>query len=309
MAHKHHTHIGGQAVIEGVMMRGRDHWTVTVRRPDGSFATRSAEVSPWKKRFPFLDWPILRGVMALWESLSIAMTALTYSAQEASGEDLELSKGEMGLSMVFGMIFAVALFVVAPALLTNLLTHWIGKGVWWNLADGLIRVAIFFGYLGAVSMVPDIRRVFEYHGAEHKTIHAYEAGVPLEPDRVDAYSTMHVRCGTSFLLVVMVLAILVFSLLGQQPLLERILSRIVLLPVVAGLSYEVIKFAGNHEDNPLVKVIMWPGLALQAMTTRQPTLDQIEVAINSLMDVLRIEGEQPVVSPPAPAEAAPNVLG
>jgi uncharacterized protein YqhQ len=303
MPRKHYTHIGGQAVIEGVMMRGRDHWTVTVRRPDGSFATRSAEVSPWKKRFSFLAWPIVRGVMALWESLTIAMTALSYSAQEASGEEIEISKGEMGFSMVFGILFALALFVLAPALLTNLLTRWIGKGVGWNLVDGLIRVGIFFGYLAAVSMIPDIRRVFEYHGAEHKTIHAYEAGVPLEPARIEEYSTMHVRCGTSFLLIVMILAIIVFSLLGKQPLGLRILSRIVLLPVVAGMSYEVIKFAGNHEDNPLVKVLMWPGLALQAMTTRQPSLDQIEVAVNSLKDVIRMEDEQ-AAETAAPAEPA-----
>lgn len=293
MARKRYTHIGGQAVIEGVMMRGKRHWTVTVRRPDGTLAQKSQPIKTATDRYPVLKWPIIRGTVALWETLSLSMMALTYSMNESTeGEEVQLSRGEMGLSMMLGVVLAVGIFIVVPAIATNLLVHWIGRGVWWNLVDGLIRIAIFFVYLWAVGRIPDIKRVFEYHGAEHKTIHAYEDGVELEPASIEAFSTSHVRCGTSFLLVVMVVAILVFSFLGQQTLLWRILIRILLLPVIAGISYEVIKFAGEHDDLAIVRLIMLPGLALQAMTTREPSDDQIEVAIASLREVIRIEGDE-----------------
>lgn len=304
MRGKKHTHIGGQAVIEGVMMRGKRHWTVTVRKSDGSLVTKTEGIPPATERFPFFTWPILRGVLALWEALTIAMAALSYSATQAGEEEVQISKREVGFSMTLGILLAVGLFILLPAFATNVLTPWVGKGVWWNLVDGIFRIVVFVGYLWAVGRIPDIKRVFEYHGAEHKTIHAYEGRVPLEPDRIQAFSTMHVRCGTSFLLVVMVLAIVVFSLLGHQTLFWRIASRVLLLPLVAGLSYEVIKFAGTYEHLPVVRAVMWPGLALQAMTTRAPSLDQIEVAVRSLREVLDLEGDEMAVHEEAAAADA-----
>lgn len=283
-----HTHIGGQAVIEGVMMRGLRHWAITVRRPDGSLEGMLSEIAPHAERMPLLKLPVFRGILALWEALSLAMKALSYSATMASDEDVEIGKGEVGFSMVLGVVLAVGLFVVLPAFATNLFSRWIGHGVLWNVVDGVIRVGVFVSYLAAIGLIPDIRRVFEYHGAEHKTIHAFEHGVPLEPEAIQRFSTSHVRCGTSFLLVVMVLAIAVFSFI-TGPLWLRIAARVLLIPLIAGLSYEVTKWASRYEETPLVRVVMWPGLALQAMTTREPDDGQVEVAVASLRRVVEAE--------------------
>lgn len=289
MPRKRYTHIGGQAVIEGVMMRGKRHWAVTVRRPDGQLVGMTADI-PGSGHARLTKLPVFRGARALWEALSLAMKALSFSASQAAGDEEQApTRREVGFSIALGVLLAVGLFIVVPAFVTNLFARWIGRGVLWNLVDGLIRIAVFVSYLALIARIPDIRRVFEYHGAEHKTIHAFEHGVALEPRAIQGFSTSHVRCGTSFLLVVMVLAILVFSFVTSPSVLVRILARVVLIPVVAGLSYEVIKLAGDYDHLPLVRAVMWPGLALQSMTTREPSDEQVEVALSSLGSVLALE--------------------
>jgi len=287
------------------MMRGLRHWAVTIRRPDGGTESMLAELAPHAERMPLLKLPVFRGVLALWEALSLAMKALSYSATMASDEDVEIGKGEVGFSMVLGVVLAVGLFIVLPAFATNLFVRWIGHGVLWNVVDGVIRVGVFVAYLMVIGLVPDIRRVFEYHGAEHKTIHAFEHGVRLEPEEIQRFSTSHVRCGTSFLLIVMVLAIAVFSFITGA-LWVRIAARLLLIPLIAGLSYEVTKWAGRYEETPLVRVVMWPGLALQALTTREPDDGQVEIAVASLRQVVEAEAADEVASgEPGPSEPPP----
>ncbi|MDP1808253.1 MAG: DUF1385 domain-containing protein [Actinomycetota bacterium] len=287
--------------MEGVMLRGKDHWVVAVRRPDGEIVSQTKPISPWSKNMLILKKPILRGALALVEAISLGVGALSFSAQESTDEDIEIGAKEMTLTVIIGFGLALGLFFALPVWLIRL-SHGLldpiipgggwGKTVALNLAEGAVRLAIFFGYLVLVSRIKDIKRVFEYHGAEHKTIHAFEHGVEMEPERIDAFSTQHVRCGTSFLLVVMVVAILVFSLLGRpDSILVRIALRFMVLPLVAGISYEVIKYAGRHEESRFVKIIMSPGLALQRLTTRPPSLDQIEVALVSLNTLLAVEAE------------------
>ena len=293
------THIGGQAVLEGVMLRGKENWVVSVRRPDGRIVSETKPVPLWSRKWPFLRRPLLRGMVALVEALALGIGALGFSAQEATDEDIKIGGKEMAFMVVFGFALALGLFFALPVWLVRL-SHGLIAGVFpgdgWsqtvfvNLIEGVIRITIFFLYLVVVSALGDIRRVFEYHGAEHKTIHAFEHGVEMTPEKIDAFSTRHVRCGTSFLLVVIVVAILIFSFLGRpDSLLTRIGLRFLVLPLVAGVSYEVIKYAGRHEESKFVKIIMSPGLALQRLTTRPPSLDQIEVALASLDGLLAAE--------------------
>lgn len=295
------THIGGQAVLEGVMLRGKENWVVSVRRPDGEIVSQTKPTPLWPKKWGFLKKPIIRGAVSLAEAMSLGISSLSFSAQESSDEDIELGTKEMVLTFFLGFSIALGLFFALPVWLVRLahglidpivpVSGW-GKTVSLNLIEGTIRLAIFFGYLVLVSRLKDIRRVFEYHGAEHETIHAFEHGVEMKPEKVATFSTLHVRCGTSFLLIVMVVSILIFSLLGRpDSILVRIGLRFLVLPLVAGLSYEVIKYAGRHEESRFVKIIMAPGLALQRLTTRPPALDQIEVALASLNALLAIEGE------------------
>lgn len=290
--------------MEGVMLRGKDHWVVAVRRPDGEIVTQTKPISPWSKKMLFFKKPILRGALALVESVSLGIGALSFSAQESTDEDIELGAKEMVLTVIIGFSLALGLFFALPVWLVKL-SHGLldpllpgsgwGQTVVLNLVEGAVRLTIFLGYLALVSRIKDIRRVFEYHGAEHKTIHAFEHGIEMEPEKVDAFSTQHVRCGTSFLLVVMVVSIVIFSLLGRpDSILVRIALRFVVLPLVAGISYEVIKYAGRHEESRFVRIIMSPGLALQALTTRPPSLDQIEVALVSLNTLLAVEADEPV---------------
>jgi len=288
--------VGGQAVLEGVMMRGPGNWAVAVRKPSGEIAQVSRPISSAMARHRVFRLPVIRGVMALGESLSIGFRALAISANYASqeeGEDgeveTELSRGALIFAFAVAIGFALMIFKVGPALLADLLP--IRNGTYFVFVEGLIRVTIFIGYLALVSLLPDLRRVFQYHAAEHKAINAYEAGEPLEPPIVQRYSLIHPRCGTAFLLWVMVIAVFVFAFFGRPAWYWLIATRILLLPVIAGLAYELIRFAGKHQDNWFLMTLLSPGLWLQRLTTREPSLDQLEVSIRALREVLDLEGE------------------
>ncbi|MGH3012315.1 MAG: DUF1385 domain-containing protein [Gaiellaceae bacterium] len=288
--------IGGQAVLEGVMMRGPSAWSVAVRKPDGEIAEVNRPISSFLLKHRWARLPVVRGVFALGESLAIGFRALAISANYAAqeeGEDgeevqTELSRGQLLFAFGIAIGFALLLFKVSPALITNWLP--IESTGLFVVVEGLIRVTIFILYLVLVGLLPDLKRVFQYHAAEHKAINAYEAGDPLEPESVQRHSLIHVRCGTAFLLYVMVIAIFVFAFVGQPGWFWLIASRILLLPVIAGIAYEVIRFAGKHPRNPILRTILAPGLWLQRLTTRAPSLDQIEVSIRALHEVLRLEG-------------------
>jgi uncharacterized protein YqhQ len=287
--------VGGQAVLEGVMMRGPRNWAVAVRKPDGHIAHVSRPIDPLMARHWALRLPIIRGVVALGESLAVGFRALSVSAnyaaqEEAEGDEEPAEIGRWALFFAFAVAigFAVMLFKVSPALITDALP--ISSGGWFVIVEGLIRVTVFVGYLAVLSFIPSLRRVFMYHAAEHKAINAYEAGVELTPENAQRYSLIHPRCGTAFLLWVMVISVFVFALFGRPPLQWLILSRILLLPVIAGIAYEVIRFAGKHTDNKLLMKLLAPGLWLQRLTTREPTLDQLEVSIRALREVLELEG-------------------
>jgi uncharacterized protein YqhQ len=285
--------VGGQAVLEGVMMRTPSNWAVAVRKPDGEIAQVCKVItSPMAKRRIY-RLPVIRGVIALGESLAIGFRALAisanYAAQTEDGEeDVELSRGQIIFAFAIAIGFALALFKVGPALITNQIG--IETTQLFVVIEGLIRVGIFILYLVLISLLPDLRRLFQYHAAEHKAINAYEAGEELTPERVDRYSLIHPRCGTAFLLWVMVIAIFVFAFFGQPAWYWLIASRILMLPVIAGLAYELIRFAGKHQGNTLVMALLAPGLWLQRLTTRKPSLDQIEVSIRALKEVLEREG-------------------
>jgi uncharacterized protein YqhQ len=285
--------VGGQAVIEGVMMRGVDHWSLAVRRPDETIGVHEYPLVTWMKKYPVLKTPVIRGVVALVESLVIGVRALTMSANESLGvleeEQAPLGKKEIGVTLVIAVAFAVGLFFVAPLFLTGLFRGWLGTGFGFWVVEGLVRVGIFLGYIAVISQFRDLRRVFEYHGAEHMSIHALEHGEELLPENVEKYKTLHLRCGTSFLLIVMVVSIFVFAAVRWPAWYWLILSRVVLVPLIAGISYEIIKFAGRHESSAVVRVVMAPGLALQWMTTKPPDRGQVEVAIAALDRIIELE--------------------
>jgi uncharacterized protein YqhQ len=302
--------IGGQAVLEGVMMRGVSTWAVAVRKPgpegpghsDGEIAVTSEPLVSWAKRHRVLRWPVIRGVVALAESLKIGFRALAISAnaQVADEEDEEPIGGfTWGLTIALSMVLAIGLFFVIPVGATSLIKDQLGSALLFWLVEGVLRTAIFIGYLAAISQLGDLRRVFEYHGAEHKTISCYEAGDRLVPERAELYSRLHPRCGTSFLLIVMVLAIFVFAPIGLPAWYWLVASRILGIPLIAGLSYEVIKWAGRHRRKRWVRALMWPGLMLQNLTTRAPDRDQLAVAIAALQAVLDVE------TPERTAEGSP----
>jgi uncharacterized protein YqhQ len=287
--------IGGQAVLEGVMMRGPSAWSVAVRKPDGEIAEVNKPIASVLLRHRWLRLPVIRGVVALGESLAIGFRALAISANYAAreeGEDgdveTELTRGQLLFAFGLAIGFALLLFKVSPALITSWLP--IEGTAAFVVVEGLVRVAIFIAYLLLIGLLPDLKRVFQYHAAEHKAINALEADDELKPEIVQRHSLLHVRCGTAFLLYVMVIAIFVFAFVGQPVWYWLIASRILLLPVIAGIAYEVIKFAGTHPHNPALRTILAPGLWLQRLTTREPTLDQIEVSIRALREVLRLEG-------------------
>jgi uncharacterized protein YqhQ len=287
--------IGGQAVLEGVMMRSPSNWALAVRKPDGEIAEVNRPIRSVMARHWFFRLPVVRGIIALGESLAIGFRALAISANYAAqeeGEDgevsTELSRGALIFAFAIAIGFALMLFKVTPVLITSWLP--IDTTGWFVIVEGLIRVTIFILYLLVISLLPDLRRVFQYHAAEHKVINAYEAGEELEPEKVQRFSLIHPRCGTAFLLWVMVIAIFVFAFVGQPVWYWLIASRILLLPVIAGIAYELIRFAGKRSDNRILMTLLAPGLWLQRLTTREPTLDQIEVSIRALKEVLRLEG-------------------
>jgi uncharacterized protein YqhQ len=287
--------IGGQAVLEGVMMRGPSNWALAVRKPDGEIAQVDRQINSVMARHRFFRLPVIRGVIALGESLAIGFRALAISAnyaaqEEGDDEDVstELSRGSLIFAFAIAIGFAIMLFKVTPALLTSWLP--IDDTGLFVVVEGFIRVGIFIAYIVLISFLPDLRRVFQYHAAEHKAINAYEAGEELVPEKVQRFSLIHPRCGTAFLLWVMVIAIFVFAFFGRPVWYWLIASRILLLPLIAGLAYELIRFAGRHTDNRVLMTLLAPGLWLQRLTTREPTLDQIEVSIRALREVLRLEG-------------------
>ena len=289
-ANQPHTY-GGQAVIEGVMIRGQRNIAIAVRRPDGSIALKRQPLTPiftGKLR----RIPLVRGVIAMAETLTLGMRALTYSANvaaEAEGE--EISARSMAGMMAVSLTIAIGLFFLVPVLASDRLEGLLGSSLMANIAEGVIRLGLFLGYILLIGRMNDIRRVFMYHGAEHMTVHAQERGDPLNIERIRRYPTAHPRCGTAFLLVVMVVAILAFIFVGREPFWWLIASRIVLVPLIAAVSYEVIRFSGRHAANPLVALITAPSLALQSLTTRQPDDDQIEIAIAAMQQAQAADAE------------------
>ncbi len=281
------------------MMRSPSNWSVAVRKPNGEIAEVTHDIRSPMARNRLFRLPVVRGVVALGESLAIGFRALAisanYAAQDADANPdeveevkTEITRGQIVFSFAIAIGFALMLFKVTPALITNWLPiEATGQFV---VIEGVIRVAIFLVYLMLISLLPDLRRVFQYHAAEHKAINAYEAGAELTPDRVQKFSLIHPRCGTAFLLWVMVIGIFVFAFVGQPAWYWLITSRILLLPVIAGIAYELIRFAGKHQDSRVLMALLAPGMWLQRLTTRQPSLDQIEVSIRALQEVLRVEG-------------------
>ncbi len=285
--------IGGQAVIEGVMMRAPRSLAIAVRRPSGEIVVKKDVVVPLSERFPAVKLPIVRGAVALFSSLVTGIKALNFSANEALAEEEEkkdLSPLAMGGTMAVAFGFGILLFFILPLYLTKLLVPLIGgSNIVFNLVDGVIRVAVFLLYIWSISRMGDIQRVFQYHGAEHKSIFAFEAGEELTVENVQKHSRLHPRCGTSFLLIVMLVSIVVFSLIPKLwPFYLKAGARIVLLPLIAGISYEFLKWSAKHDQSRLVRLIIAPGLALQRLTTRPPDDSQLEVAIRSMEEALAV---------------------
>lgn len=315
------------------MMRGAYSWAVAVRRPDGTIHTEEHDLSGASTRHAWLRKPVVRGCVALWESLSLSFKALEIAATHAFAEDpadtgsdetasQELTSRDMLLAMVGGVALAIGLFIVLPAVLTNLIVGSYGRDSFlWNIVDGILRVGAFVAYVWAISFMPDVKRMFAYHGAEHKTIHAHERGLPLDLESIRGFPTMHVRCGTAFMLMAMIVSILVFTLVPVRAAIDAVgvtaplgvfalvvLSRIVLLPLVVGLSYEVtVKWAGSRADDPLVRVVLWPGLQLQKLTTSEPDDSMIEVAIAATRIVVDREDRERAAGIAAPETADVDV--
>ncbi len=291
--------LGGQAVLEGVMMRGVSTWAVAVRKPPdesdpdallGEIAVQRFPLTPRAKRSRLYRLPIIRGVAALGESLGIGMRALTISANaQLPGEAEEISGGAWFGTVLVSMVFAIGVFFVAPVGLTSLIKHQLGSSLLFWVVEGVLRTTIFLGYLFLLSRIRDLRRVFEYHGAEHKVISCYEAEDELTPERAALYSRLHPRCGTSFLLIVMILSIFVFAPIGLPAWWILVLTRILGVPLIAGLSFEVIRWAGRNRRHRSVQLVMYPGMQLQKLTTREPDLDELAVSIAALQAVLEVE--------------------
>ena len=288
--------VGGQAIMEGVLMRSPNFWGMAVRTPTGDVDLKAERFRSITRRSRLFRLPIIRGALSLGETLWLGMKALTLSTNIALGEEEDLSKKEIAGTLIFAMVLGVGLFLVAPVLgtkgLGSLLGNSIENPIIFNLVEGVIRIAIFMAYLVGITLISkDVKRFFAYHGAEHKAIKVYERGEELVPENARKLDTSHVRCGTSFVLYVLVLSILVFSLLGVEGWLYMIASRLVVIPLVAGVAFEFIMWSAKNQENPLVKVLIWPGLQLQKLTTREPSDDMVEVAMASLKKVLSMEKE------------------
>lgn len=290
---------GGQALIEGVMMRGRVQATAAVRDRRGAIVTRRERLPASLYRRPVARLPFLRGLVMLWEMLVLGTRMMLFSARmQASGEaETEVSRGLLGGMIAFSMAFAIAIFFVTPLFVSRAGERWVHGSLAANLVEGAVRLALFIGYLALVGRMKSMQRVFQYHGAEHKTVNAYEAGAELTPRSVQRFSLVHVRCGTAFLLWVVLLSIFVFALIGRPPIVLGVASRIVLVPVIAALGYEVLRVGARFHHVPAVRVLLQPGLWLQGLTTREPSDDQVEVAIAALQDVLVADGVPPGSNP------------
>lgn len=282
---------GGQAVIEGVMMRGRAAVAIAMRAPDGKIVTHTEGLNGiYTSRVAKL--PFLRGLVMLWDALGLGMRALTLSANVQSGEDEKLEGPVLYLTLGLTLLIAIGIFFLAPAGVGWLSEHFLHWNAWWsNLVEGVIRLLLLVGYIWGIGFMPDIRRVFAYHGAEHKTINAYESSADLTPESVSRFPLTHTRCGTAFLLTLVLLSILLFTLLGPLPLVWRMASRILLIPVLAGIAYEYIRWTANHIQSPFVRLIIKPNLALQSLTTREPDLKMLEVAITAFESMRKAEQE------------------
>jgi uncharacterized protein YqhQ len=292
-ASKKLTHLyGGQAVVEGVMMRGAEHWAVAVREPTGQIHVESHHIDSVANRRPFLRKPFLRGMIVLGQSLAIGVRALMIATNHSVEEEEQLSSRQMGVSLAIAMVLFIGVFILGP---TTLFTWVEGRidasGVVVNVLEGVFRVLLFVGYLWLIGRSREINRVFEYHGAEHKTIAAYEHQDELVPEKIDRYPKEHVRCGTNFLIIVMIVTIFVFTLFGTPELWWRIASRIVAIPLIAGLAYEALRLGARYPGSIVMRALMAPGIWLQKITTQEPDDTQIEVAITSFKEVLRREAE------------------
>jgi len=293
---------GGQAVMEGVMMRGQRQVAVAVRAPNGEIILKSDPLTSKIYTSKILKLPLLRGLVMLWDALVLGTQTLFFSANVAmldpetpTGTEQEVNTEQItGVALwgtlAFSLVFAIGLFFAGPPLLATLAFSWTNDHTWVNVAEGFIRIAIFLGYLWLIGRMPDVKRVFMYHGAEHKTINAYEAGAKLEPQEVQKFTTVHTRCGTSFLLIVLVVASVIFVFMGDLPLIFKLLSRIAVVPLVATVAYEFLRWSAAHYGNPFVRALTKPGLLLQKMTTREPTPEMLEVAIAALEHVLVADG-------------------
>lgn len=289
--------IGGQAVIEGVMMRSPNSMAIAVRKPNGEIVVKREKLDFFSEKKFFSKLPLIRGVINLLAALILGMKALNFSANQSLGEEKEVSSWTMGLTFTFALCFGIFLFFLIPLFLTKWLRFAIPmvstSGILFNLVDGIIRLMIFLAYLWAISFFKEIRRIFQYHGAEHKSIFAFESGEVLMVDRVKGFSYLHPRCGTSFLLIVMVVSILVFALIPHHLSFGyKVASRVVFIPLIAGLAYEIIRFADKKRERKGMQVFIKPGLWLQRMTAREPSEDQIEVALRALREVLELEGQR-----------------
>ncbi len=293
---------GGQAVLEGVMMRGSQAMAVAVRNPKGEIQVHTQPLGNlYRGRFSKI--PFLRGLLGLWDALGLGMQSLTYSANVAGGEEIKVEGPAMWGTVAMSLTFGIALFFLAPAAagagveyLSRTIAGSTGEAAGWvgNLAEGLIRLFLIVGYIWAIGFIPDIKRLYGYHGAEHKTINAYEAGAPLTPESVAKFPLEHPRCGTAFLLVVVILSVLLFSLLGPLPLLQRLASRVLLVPLLAAVAYEYLRFTARYISNPFIRIIVVPNLLMQRLTTREPDLQMLEVAIKAFKTMR--EKEQVVVA-------------
>jgi uncharacterized protein YqhQ len=283
---------GGQALIEGVLMRGRDAVAVALRHPDGQIVYATERLDSGFHGTRWSKWPFVRGLVVLYETLVMGTRWLVRSANvQAQEEGVELGRGAVALMLGLTLLAGVGIFFLLPLFVASATTGGVQNGLVQHLVEGLIRVGVFLGYLILIGRAPDIRRVFQYHGAEHMTIHALEAGDPLTVDKVRQYPTAHQRCGTEFLVVVILLSIIAFSLVGRQDALIMVGSRILLIPVIASVGYEILRFGARHRANPIMKVLLYPGLIVQMITTKQPTDDMIEVAIVSMEEALEADGE------------------
>jgi uncharacterized protein YqhQ len=281
---------GGQAVMEGVMMRSKDHMVVCVRQPNNEIVTKTEELHSLSEKYRFLKLPFLRGILALFETLYSGIKGIYFSANAAFGDEDEeesLNPKEIAVVVAVAICLSILLFSVTPFFLTSLLNF--GGGVLFNIVEGIVRLSFLLAYLAAVSLVGDFKRIFQYHGAEHTAINAYESGVELNVENARKYSRFHARCGTSFLLIVTLISILFFSIMPSSTYLVRLAYRIILIPVISAVSYEILKLSDKYRNSTIMKVLVAPGLALQHLTTRQPDDDMIEVAIKAVKEVERLQ--------------------